>query len=361
MRGEEARIPGAVVDGRAAELGVSPRMLTSWRTKKVGIVPTPDRVLGAGRTPSWSYPAHTLDQLDAAAAARTRCATFGEVRLVMWSDGWAIDPGLVKASIVKQLERVEADAERGIRRHILRHGGTRDDAIDAYAATFARKRGKLVPRFARQTLTERTLGASFMLRLLLGQPVTGDVDGQVLAFERLSGLERGRVDRIGAADPWLLGPPSEVVGFADFGSLPKLLTTARTMSARDLTAGREIAMRLLSGTRQLGVLAEAQTGRVNAGGFGAMQLLDLDDPALFAFFVPFSVGLARSFGAEIVDLLPGFDTLNEVCAEIGELAGLPGDERAVRLDAIAPENRAMVVRALDLLATQTVDKPVERR
>src|SRR5205085_4286030 len=115
------------------------------------------------------------------------------IRVALWFDRYRVEPRLVIRSIKTILTDLRDRAEDEISKVRARDGLTRGEAIDVLAGHLARKRGAEVPRHGRQPLGERERGFAFMLRMIFGEEVSGDVESQARAFERVSGLDRGRV------------------------------------------------------------------------------------------------------------------------------------------------------------------------
>lgn len=135
-----------------------------------------------------------VDQLLALCELRKLTRSHEALAVLLWADGWDVPLGIVKEALlsclpparmsrsVRALDHLDRLARRSLPRlmRTMRPGRMGDAALDAAA-----------------TLAPVAYG--------IADPID-DVAGGNL--ERLGGLDRGRLDAIGSAEPWLAGPPS---------------------------------------------------------------------------------------------------------------------------------------------------------
>lgn len=306
---------------------VTPRTLEFWRHQ--GLLPKATRTGQRGKRPEWTYPAEAVDQLRALLALRKKSRDPDLLRVALWFDGFPIDVGRVRGSIVAALRHFLDLLHKEIQRHREPTAGDDDGtwkALERVGHVAAGKRGtNSIPHYGRQKREERARAMTLALGLVLGdEGSVSRLEQDAHLLERMVGVDRGRRRR-GDVPPWLEGPPSEgLEAFAYFGSLPALMTTMASATDEELKASRTLARIMLDGITAFTRIADSLTGTDNAVGLGAIRAFR-DEPAAAVWLTAFVIAAGRS------SMLS--ENLRSVVDALSEKV-LPVDERARELAAL---------------------------
>ena len=280
----------------ADDPGVSSRTLEFWRNQD--LLPKAQRTGQHGKRPEWTYPAEAVDQLVALLRLREKTKDPDLLRVGLWFDGFPIEIGRVRDSIVAvlrdSLDTLTKEVEKRRDAEVVGQDGTWP-ALEEIGRALARKRGaKALPRYGRQRSEERERAMTLALGLVLGdEGAMARLEQDAHRLERMIGVDRGRRPR-GGIPAWLDGPPSEgLEAFAQFGSLPALIDTIASSSDDELAASRTLARIMLDGMTAFTRIADAFTGTENAAGFGAIAVFR-DQPMATTWMVSFVIAAGRS-------------------------------------------------------------------
>src|SRR5271170_8344 len=94
--------------------GISDRMLETFRGQ--GLIPHPRRAGYRGRAPVWRYPPGTDRQLAALLRWRRHSKDPDLLKVMLWLDGFAIPPCVVRDALARQLRVMTEVMEREIGR-----------------------------------------------------------------------------------------------------------------------------------------------------------------------------------------------------------------------------------------------------
>src|SRR4051812_14812411 len=94
---------------------ITERAFELWRSE--GLLPHPHRIGHRGKAPIYGFPAAARLQLDALLFWRHHTKNPDWLRVVMWVDGWPIELGRARASLITTLtnisDRLRSAAESG--------------------------------------------------------------------------------------------------------------------------------------------------------------------------------------------------------------------------------------------------------
>lgn len=337
----------------AIDPGVTARTLELWRNK--GLLPHPERTGQDGARPVWTYPAEAATQLSALLELRKSTKELHILSAALWFEGFPVPTSRSRSAILTYLRGMREEIET----ELAKLGAPEPDAcdvstarwqaIEAVARRLAGKRGKNALRVSRPSLDERTRAYALVIGLGLGEAgVTDRLTSDAPAFERTTGLDRGRRFRPAGTEPWISGPPEEgLARFLEFGSLPRLLSALETATDEALEAARASARMVVDGIALFSQLADAFAGYSNATGMAAVGVLR-GDPTIRILSIAFIVSLTQdpvmrsNLGA--IDTALATSVL-PVAAKLQALAALPSGERATKLPGIDalpwPQRRAL--------------------
>jgi len=350
---------GAALLKAAAQAGeeVSDRMLETFRAQ--GLIPRPSRAGYRGRAPVWRYPPGTDRQMAALLRWRERTKDPDLLKILLWLDGFAIPPTVVRGALSRRLSALTAIVEREISQQALRLGlnpssdDARSRAIDALARTMAARRGATpVPRRGRVRADERARAVALMVRTFgLGEALEGTAE-EGAAIERVLGIApNGRRHTIAGTGPWLTGPAEDLFSAAGIVGLPSLLHAVTGASETDLTAARQTVVALFRYLPLMARMLGAVSGDDNYAGLAVLGQLD-QHPEIVLFIVPMVIAMLKAGWQENLDAITSalrqFPELAEQAQRILEmpaaeinanLAGQPAEtrERAQRIIAAAIE------------------------
>ena len=321
---------------REIDPSISERTLEHWRY--AGLLPHAERSGQNGKKPVWTYPASTAAHLSTLLRLRQRTRDQNAIRVALWYSGYPVETGRIRESISAFLRGLLAGFEKEINKS---HPGATSDpelrwrAIQALAATLARKRGPGVPRYGRQALGERTAAFASALGLLLNdQTALRRLELDASAVERLIGADKGRRYRPVGTAPWLDGAPEEWLGtFAQTGGIPWLIAVTEGATDRQLETARDFARPLMDGLAAFTQLADAMSGRANSSGMVAVRMLH-DEPLAAAVIVPLLLSLLASpeISQNLEMILSAIrSSVIPVEEQVRTLASLSKDERAQKL------------------------------
>lgn len=335
--GTSERIQTAQLLALAGEVdaSVTERTLEFWRHQ--GLLPRPRRSGQNGKTPVWTYAPEAASQLHALLRLRAQTRDPDVLRVALWYEGYLIETARVRSSISAYLRQLRDNFETELAKRL----STTDDpearwqALRAMADLTARKRGKGFPRLSRQALSDRTTAIAVTLGMVLGdERAMEHLEAAAPAVERLVGVDRGRRFRPAGADPWLHGPAGEgLAGFAEMGSLPRLVAMVDAAPDQELELARDLGRALLGGLSAFSRIADSMVGRDNASGLGGIRILDGDTHAALVI-VPLVLSILNSgeLAQNLVQVLTGIESNVRPLERLArELAALSKEERAERL------------------------------
>ncbi len=334
---EPLRSTQLIALARDLDPSITERTLEHWR--HLGLLPHAMRSGQDGKRPIWTYPAATADQLSALLHLRKLTKDPNALRATLWYNGYSIDTGRVRESISAFLGGLLATLEKELAKNNPRVGSDPDmrwQAIQALAATQARKRGKGVPRFGRQALRERTTAFASMFGLVLDDPTAlKRLELDASTVERLIGVDKARRFRPEGAGPWLDGAPEDgLVAFSQTGGLSRLIAVTEGASEAELEAARDVARLLLGGLTAFARLADAMSGRENTSGLAGLRML-VDEPLSAIVIVPLILSLLASpqIAQNLHGVLEAIGTsIVPVEQRVKALAELSEEERALELE-----------------------------
>lgn len=161
----------------------------------------------------------------------SRVRAHHELALLLWIDGWDVSEDVVRASLSRFLEPLAMLADPELR------------ADFAYSAT---RRGRLPPRWRRTQPTRTALALDTLFAVISGARSLEPEDTAELAhLESVTGLDRGRTDRVDGVGPWLpTAPGGALAQGAEGVALPRLQHALRRATFEELNRARERARRL---------------------------------------------------------------------------------------------------------------------
>jgi hypothetical protein len=254
--------------------------------------------------------------------------------------------------MITVFHKLRADLEKELAKRSVT--GVEDDrrrAVAEVARDMAASRKTPIPRFARQSLADRTTAFETILKLGLGE----DLPPQELStsadqVERTMGLHRGRHYRPNGVGPWLTGPADEGLALVqEFGSLPKLTETLESTTTTELEQARPFVRTLLTGIAAFSQMADARAGYHNAAGLAAAVALQ-ESPLIPIMILAWVISALRS-----ETLTNSMTEVNEalttdvfpVTERARQLAALPPEEQEARLTQLPWRNRNQLRRLMD--------------
>jgi hypothetical protein len=161
----------------------------------------------------------------------SRVRSHHELALILWIDGWDVSEEVVRASLSRFLEPLAMLA---------------DPELRADFADSATRKGRLPSRWRRSQLTRTALALDTLFALISGARLFKPEDTAELAhLESVTGLDRGRTDRVNGVDPWLPTAPGEALAQGARGvALPRLLGALQQSTFEELNRARDRARRL---------------------------------------------------------------------------------------------------------------------
>jgi hypothetical protein len=326
-----------------AGYSISARMMEAFRADD--LLSRPVRAGNRGRTPIWVYPDGADRQLLCLLGWRKHVKDPATLRVLLWLDGFPIDPTLVRDSLIHGLESILSVFEKAVADQAERQGldpdqyDDRTEALRHLAGVFAAKRGPgALPRRARVRAADRSHAVELVLRLFAFGDEIATVPGEAETVERVLGLApNGRSDRVGDAGPWLTGPASDLFAAAEHLALPRTLDTVRASTAAELETARGLVVVIFRYlplmARMIGVAFDDE----NYAGFAGFRELD-QRPEFVMLLVPMVISMLRAGlqnGLEtVVNALKPFPEITATAERIldmpakdidANLAGKPAD------------------------------------
>ena len=241
---------------------VTERQLETWRHQQ--LLPRPQRVRQAGRTPIWLSRPDTGAQLLRLCQLRRQRAISDphRLRLLLWLSGIELPAALVQASLQAVLAQLAADLDKGITATARQHGlhgapeQVRRRALTLLGEQAAGQRGvnTVLPRLpSARGHRNRAFSALFCL-FVEGEAPPAEI-GTGADVDRLLGLlPRGRHDPVGDIRGWC-DSHLDLDYIAQVASLPALRAAAETATEEDLRYARRAAAPLTRGLAFLSSLA----------------------------------------------------------------------------------------------------------
>lgn len=315
---------------------VTARTLEYWRHE--GLMPNAERTGQSGKRPEWTYPPGSVEQLDELLHLRQITKQPDVLRVALWFRGYPVQTTRIGPSIAGILRRAQEMLAKEIEKRrdpsLPPHQAT-EAALQKVARTLARKRGPHAPpRFGRQSLEDREAGTSLLLGLVLGYPEASKrIPTDAVKFERLTGLDQARRNRLGLA-AWLSGPPGEgLESFESIASLPALIRAAESASDEELIASRDLARTLLNGIQAASRMVSAFALTDNAAGLAAWEAV-AEQPAAAAWLTAFTIAIRHTARHDdnLRTLVDALDTsVLPIDTHVRELAQLNSEELRERL------------------------------
>jgi hypothetical protein len=315
----------------------TPSLVHSWR--RSGLVPrTTIRHVGFGRR-SFVEPDGLVEQVLALCRLRYDHGIRSHALLAccLWADDYPVAPESARRGLAALIDLLPTYVRR------YRQEGDPLDAVDDLAFVLASRRSGLLPSMPDSL--DRPLLHRGLYEVLAGALLpdgTGLPDLEGLAYiEEITGLARGRVDRLGDAQPWLPEgePGSAMLEGLRGTSGPVLQETLAAASDGDLEVARRRAADL---RRRWSVLGKV-LGYVGGPDFAGLGLISvaMTDPLGPPLVTLIALKLPNEIG-EFLDGLPSGQELAEI-------------EQAVELVAKDPSLAAEIRVQLARMTDNTAD------
>jgi hypothetical protein len=334
---------------------ITSRTLEFWRHQD--LLPHAKRVGQDGARPIWTYPAEAADQL--CALLRLRAATRDPdlLRAALWLGGYPVPVIRAQHSMITVFRKLQADIEKELtKRSVTDEEHGRGQVLAEVARDMAASRKGPIPRFARQSLADRTTAFETILKLGLGETLPlQELATNADQVERVMGLHRGRHYRPNGVGPWLMGPADEGLALVqELGSLPKLTETLETATSDELEQARPFVRTLLTGIAAFSQMADAFAGYHNAAGLAAAVALK-ESPLIPVMILAWVISALRS-----ETLTSNMTEVNEaltssvfpVADRARQLAALPPDEQEARLARLPWSNQNQLRRLIKAFGTE---------
>jgi len=340
--------PALVAAAAAAGYAVSPRMLETFRAE--GLMPRPLRVGHSGRAPRWESPVGSERQLLQLLRYRESTKDANVVRVLLWLDGFAVSPDLVRSSIAASLDSMLATVDDFIRSRAERSSNaTRDEAVRQLAASMAARRGpKALPRHNRVKAHERARSLELVIRTLgLGEAVeVSEADARMV--ERALGIApNGRRHLVDGEGPWLTGPATAMFEAAEVIALPRAAQVIKDATDTELEQARDLVCVLWRGLPMIARLIATMFDDDNYIGMAGLTLLD-QEPMMVVILIPAVVGMLRAGWVENIEAIAtSLRNLPDFTAEMEQVLNLPQPLVQQRMADQPPEAQQRMQRMID--------------